>query len=469
MDLRENDTMRSELLYRGIADRLKLQIDQGVLRPGDRMPSLRSLQHREQCSLSTVLEAYHLLEQDGWIEARPQSGHFVLARSSPTVRLVSEVSIDGRISQILKDLGDPRMISFGAAVPSDSFLPLAQISRSLARQNRAEDSHRYEDPRGNPALRRFLAVLHSSRKRVYDEDDVVITNGCSEALFVSLMTLAQRNSDTVLVESPAYFGIYQIIELLGLRAIEIHSSPSTGVSPEDFARAVQMHRPRAAILIPNFSNPTGALMPANAKRDIAAIARAEGVAIVEDDIYGDIFYEGDERPPALLAGGEASGVLCGSVSKIISPGLRIGWAISKEFGGRIGATKRILNLSTNRLAQAATLDFMRRRSYEIHLKRLRTTLAGLSARYRQELVKAFPHAEISRPSGGYAIWVKTERDTQELSALSREHSISIAPGFLFDASGEHRRCFRMNCGLEWTPRTRKAVETLGRLYREMDP
>lgn len=142
--------MRSELLYRSIADRLKLQIDQGVLRPGDRMPSLRSLQHREQCSLSTVLEAYHLLEQDGWIEARPQSGHFVLARSSPTVRLVSEVSIDGRISQILKDLGDPRMISFGAAVPSDSFLPLAQISRSLARQNRAEDSHRYEDPRAIP-------------------------------------------------------------------------------------------------------------------------------------------------------------------------------------------------------------------------------------------------------------------------------------------------------------------------------
>lgn len=208
-------------------------------------------------------------------------------------------------------------------------------------------------------------------------------------------------------------------------------------------------------------------MPVSVKRDIAAMARAEGIVIIEDDIYGDLFYRGEERPPALLAGGEAAGVLCGSVSKTIAPALRIGWAISKEFGERLGATKRIMNLSTNRLGQAATLDLMRRRSYEIHLRRLRKTLHDLSGRYRKALLKAFPHADVSCPEGGYSVWVQTSANMQDLARRAREHRISIAPGILFDASGQHGRCFRLNCGLEWSNRTEKAIETLGQLYREM--
>lgn len=453
------------MLYRHLAERLQKQMETGVLGPGQRLPSLRSISGREKCSLSTALEAYHLLEREGWIEIRPQSGHFVRRRpATDSIRHVPEVSIDDRIGRLLQDLADPRIVPFGAAVPSDCFLPLAQISRSIARANRSSDSHRYEMPAGDVRLRRLLAVRLSSAGRSYSEDDVVITNGCTEALALSLMSTTSRG-DAVLVESPSWFGTYQILERLGLRAIEIPSSPETGADVHAFAEAARRHRPRVAVLIPNFANPTGSLMSVAAKRAIADIARREGIIVLEDNIYAELGYA-DERPESLLSFSDVAGITCGSVSKIIAPGLRIGWAVSREFGREILARKRVMNLSTNRLAQWGTFDLMQRRSYDVHLRRMRSSLSSLSRQYILALTECMPGVRIAQPAGGFVLWAETPGDTEAFVRRAAQERISLIQGSLFDASGSHRNCFRLNCGVEWTQRSRGAVRALGRLYRE---
>lgn len=436
-----------------------------MLRAGQRLPSLRTISRREKCSMSTALEAYHLLEREGWVEVRPQSGHFVRLRPDlKAIRHVAEVSIDDRIGRMLQDLADPRIVPFGAAVPSDCYLPLAQISRSLARANRSSDSHRYEMPGGDVRLRRLLAVRFSTLGRSYTENHVLITNGCTEALALSLMACTNRG-DAVLVESPSWFGTYQILERLGLRAIEIPSLPETGADPHAFAEAARRHRPKVAVLIPNFSNPAGALMPVAAKRFIAEVAQGEGIILLEDNIYAELGYA-DERPDSLLSFSDAPGITCGSVSKIIAPGLRIGWAISREYASELLALKRVFNLSTNRLAQWGTLDLMQRRGYDAHLRRLRSVLRVLSHRYMSALNEALPGVRITQPQGGFVLWVQTPGDVAEFVRRAAEERISLIPGSLFDASGSHGNCFRLNCGVEWTPRIQGAIRTLGRLYRE---
>ncbi len=450
------------LRYVAIAEKIQLKIEKGLLQTGDRVPSVRALCKNEKCSLSTAQEALHLLEREGWIDAIPQSGHYVSARkNSSGIRHVAEVSIDDKIGKMLLDVSNPRIVPFGTAVPVDALLPLARITRSIIHASRSTASHLYEDPRGDSRLRRLLALRFSRGSELFSEEDVIITNGCTEAIALSLLSTTVRG-DTVLIESPSYFGNYQLLERLGLQAVEIPASATEGADPHAFALAAARHRPKAAILIPNYSNPTGSLMPSASRRLIADVAHRENIAIIEDNVYGEVGY--DHATLETITSHGASGVLCGSISKTVAPGLRIGWAISCKYRNQIHAMKRVMNLSTNRLSQWAVLDMMQKRSYDSHLKRFRRSLKDLSKIYQEALQNALPDAKIVAPAGGFLLWIETPANTTEFVRRATAAGISLFPGSLFDATGSHNRCFRLNFAVEWNGKTQSAVKKLGEIY-----
>ena len=269
----------SGFLYEHLADELGQAIDRGALRGGDRLPSVRRLAQERRVSVATVLEAYLRLENAGAIEVRPKSGHFVRRRGSPTAAprtprpctTPSRVSASGAYMKILEAMRDPEMLPLGCATVDQSYLPIQALNRIMIQVTREMTTigARYEGAPGLLTLRRQIARRAIEHGVAVSEDDVCTTIGATEALFLALRAVA-KPGDVIAVESPAYFGVLQSIEGLGLRALEIPAHPRTGLDVSAFEETVRSQPVRALMICPTVSNPLGAIM----EDDRARAARA---------------------------------------------------------------------------------------------------------------------------------------------------------------------------------------------------
>ena len=320
--------MENELLrYERLAEDLGGIIVAGNLRPGERLPSVRRLSRERRLSVSTVLQALHQLEDRGLVEARPQSGYFVrhaaAPRAQPNARSTPEapvpVDVSQRLMRVLQTGMQPGVVPLGAALPACTLLPLAALQRLyggvLRRHPRLLEggSHINMD---EPALVRQLVLCSVGWAGPLAASEFVITNSCTEALGLCLRAVT-RPGDTVAVESPAYHRMLQLLEILGLKALEIPTDPRTGLSIEALDLATRESRVAACLLVPNASNPLGSIMPDEHKRRLAKLTAERGVAVIEDDIYGDLHFS-SERPWPIKAFDKAGNVmLCSSFSKCL--------------------------------------------------------------------------------------------------------------------------------------------------------
>jgi len=287
----------SDFLYEQLAAELGLAIERGALRPGERLPSVRRLAEDRAVSVATVLQAYLRLENAGLIEVRPKSGHFVRRRSDGvaeprTARKTSQpqrVSVSDGVWRLSAALRDPSVIPLGSAYLDANILPIQALNRLLAQIAREASTAgaRYDVPPGLPTLRHQLARRAVSWGLVLHEDELVTTVGATEAIILSLRAVA-KHGDTVVVESPCYFGLLQAIESLGMRALEIPGSPRTGIDLDALEDALRAGPVRAIVLTANVSNPLGAVMPDDAKERLVKIAQRHDLAVIEDDVYGDL-------------------------------------------------------------------------------------------------------------------------------------------------------------------------------------
>ena len=344
--------MTAELLrYERLASDLEGMIAGGMLRHGDRLPSVRRLAEERRLSVSTVVQALRQLEDRGLVEARPQSGYFVrrapLARAEPAQRSTPEaavqVDVTQRLVRVLQAGMKPGVAPLAAALPAPSLLPVAALHRLYAGVARRHPklleggSHINMD---EPALVRQLVRRSLAWGGPLAGDEIVITNSCTEALGLCLRAVTQPG-DTVAVESPAYYLMLQLLETLGLKALEIPTDPRTGVSVEALDLATRDGRVAACLLVPNASNPLGSLMPDEKKRQLAALTAARGVPVIEDDIYGDLHF-GSQRPWPIKAFDRAGNVLlCSSFSKSLSPSLRIGFVAAGRYRPVLALQKTI--------------------------------------------------------------------------------------------------------------------------------
>ena len=324
-------------------------------------------------------------------------------------------------------------------------------------------------PSGAPELRHEVARRALQPGRSVTADDVVITCGCAEAIALCLRALT-RPGDTVAIESPTYYGTIQALEVLSLKALEIPMDPALGISLEHLESALTRGGIAAVVVTPNVHNPLGCVMPEERKRALVELLNAHGVPAIEDETYADLHYA-PVRPRSLQSLDSGGWILsCGSFSKTLAPGYRIGWTIPGGHRDAVLHAKLATTAGTPVPPQLALAEFLASGRYDPQLRKMRRIFERNVHRLSYEIEKRLPEGTlVSRPAGGFLLWVRLpgEIDSVELQRRAMSRGLSIAPGPAFSASGGFRSCIRINAGYPWSDRVEKALDSLTRLIREM--
>lgn len=463
-------------LYQQVIERVTRLIQQGVLKPGEKAPSLRKLSKQLNISIATITQAYREMEEQGLLESRPKSGYFVRSRpritlpepeTSQPMSVAQHITADDMVITITEQAGKRDVAHLGAATLHMDLMPvneLASVTASIARKAK-KPHYFYEFPPGNEGLRLELAKQSIDWGCSLTPDDLIITTGALEALNLSLRAVAKPGS-TIAVESPAFYGVLQTLANLGMYALEIPTSPRTGMDLNVLEYAIKHQQVDACVVIPNFNNPLGHLMPEENKARLAAMAGQYQIPVIEDDIYGDMYY-GNQRPNALKAYDKAGYILyCSSFSKSLCPGFRVGWCAPGRYYDTIRRLQFMTSVCPPTIPQIAVAEFLKTGKYMRHMKRLRPLMAQQMTQVSGVISEHFPkNTRISRPQGGFLLWVELPEHihTVTLQKRAREHSISIAPGPIFSSTGEFSHCLRLSCGQPWTPQIERALQTLGKL------
>lgn len=471
--------MAQNLLYERLAERMRRQIQRGVLRAGERLPSLRRLGRDQRISLATAVEAYQQLEREGLIEARPRSGYYVRAASAPApragrMRHLARAPMPVRNPALLGVLDVQArhdLVPLHSASPAMSLLPNAALAASVARALRRDPDTalNYAPPQGLRPLRELIAQRYGQCGVELDPDEIVITAGAMEAISLTLRSLT-RPGDIVILETPTYHGLLQAVAAHGLRVLEIPNRPGVGIDPAHARELLERHAVRAALLIPNFNNPLGSLTSEAAKRELVAACAAHGTIVIEDDLYGELAYSGQRPSPMRRYDDGEHVVVCGSYSKMLSPGLRVGWMTGGRRTAELLRTKSFSTVATAALPQMALIDYLARHDMERGLRRLRRALADNAQAYRQAVLEHWPDGScVAEPAGGLTLWVELpERvEGQALFEAALAAGIGILPGHLFSNRGDYRHHVRLSCGYPLDARMSAAMRSLGEMAKRL--
>lgn len=470
---------KQAFLYEKIAEQLAEHIRSGSYTVGCKLPSLRHISRQQKVSLATVVQAYQLLEQQGLIEAKNKSGYFVRNWVESTLKepktstphpIAKTVNVDQLAMSLVDESRQSGVVKLGAAVPQAELLPLAILSRSLAGAARRHYQlvGNYENSQGHIGLRRQIALLMADAGCHVNAEDIMITNGCLEALSLSLRAVTQPG-DTVVIESPTYFGILQVIETLGLQALEVATHAGRGIDPGQLAEVIQSQSIAACILMPSFGNPLGSSMPDSHKRQVVELLRRNEIPLIEDDIYGFLSHT-PNRPQAAKAWDKQGGVIyCSSFSKTIAPGLRIGWAIPGQHLKKMVYLKFLDNISTAIHPQLVMDEFLGKGSFQRHIKKVVKIYRARMQQLRTWVEEFFPRGtRMTNPQGGFLLWVELPEKYSaiRLYQIAMKNKIAIVPGILFSTQEQFKHHLRLSCGALEGEQARLSIQALGQLMQQ---
>lgn len=465
-----------DTMYDRVAGRILGLISNGVLREGEKLPSMRQLSAELGVSINTVKEAYWKLEKENYIESVPQSGFYVKKQhdSRSACPVIDPSLIDPKKVSLCQVHGAFQMsgkMSPGTNLGISNIDPELWPSEKLAKYMQEavryhdNDSFSYIISPGYPELRKQVARLGISCGMDLSPDEIIITNGCHEAIFLSMMAVC-KPGDTVVFESPIYFSSLQLLQHLDLKIIEVPSSWNEGISLDTLKFILENHDVRAMFTIPNFNNPLGFSMPDKKKEELVRLLAQYDVTLIEDDIYGEMYYE--KRLFACKAFDREGGVIhCSSLTKTVSPGIRIGWVAPGKYYDEVNRLKTILNIATTSITQIAAARFLREGGYDRHMRRLREAVKVQVHEMRECILEYFPEGtDVTEPEGGSLLWVTLpgDIDSYDVYQEALKKNILIAPGCLFTVKDKYSNCLRINAGY-WNSDIKKAVIYLGELCK----
>lgn len=470
-------------LYEQLANSIAQSIQEGVLCRGDRLPSVRQASVSRNVSPATVLEAYYLLEARGLITARERSGYFVTSGavnipSSPAPVIEcqlepTQVDMSELVFEVLESIRLKNVVPLGSAFPSPLLFPRVNLAKTMASSVQLMDPWASVDnlSAGDMNLRRQIALRYMIDGLHVTADEVVVTNGALEALNLCLMAVT-RPGDTILIESPTFYAALQSIERIGLRAVEIPSHPKDGIDLAAMERAILQYQPKVCWLMTNFQNPLGSLLSNEKKEALVALITKYQLPLIEDDVYGELYFS-DKRPiPAKAFDTEGLVMHCSSFSKCLAPGYRVGWVAPGKFAKAVARLKLTTTISASVPAQVAIARYLQKGGYDKHLRNLRHALLVNQIKFVEALERYFPVGTcLTLPQGGYFLWVKLPEgiNALELHKLALNHDISIAPGPIFSAQRQFVSYIRLNYGHIWDARIEGALATLGALVSKLTP
>lgn len=464
-------------LYQQIADAVAKLISDGVLRPGERTPSLRSVCDQHGVSMSTAVQAFVELESRGLVEPRHKSGFFVKARPAARVDLPRppRVPMSGSLGNLHASLFDAvastSLIALGGAVPGADILPTVKLNRMLGEKARHAGARgtMYALPPGAELLRRQISKRMMKGGAVVAPAEIITTCGATEALMLCLRAVT-KPGDVVAVETPTYFGILHLLEGLSLRALEIPTDPRTGLRLDVLERVLKRQRVNACIVLPAFSNPLGASMPDESKKRLVGLLKEREIPLIEDDVFGELPF-GAKRSKTCKSFDDAGLVMfCSSFSKTLAPGYRVGWAVPGRFYHAVRMAKLTHTLATASLPELAISGFLAEGGYDHWLRSVRAIYKENVSKARRAILDKFPEGTtVTSPQGGFLLWVTMPPSVNALELYDRAlaKGISIAPGHMFSLEQRYTNCIRISCGERWSPRIEKAIGTLGELAKRL--
>ncbi|GAB3022757.1 aminotransferase-like domain-containing protein [Bowmanella dokdonensis] len=464
-------------LYRQVADIIRDMQHNGTLKVGDRIPSLRQLADTLNISVPTVKQAYEELERIGLVISRPKSGYFLsgrqvqgaVPRKPKLAARALPVSRQQLIEEIHGAVHTPGTLPFGICNPVAALPSNKALARTMRRvmSMAGEQAIGYGAFAGFEPLRRQLAYRYLQMGMQVDPAQIVITNGAQEALTISLKMLA-KPGDVIAVESPCYFGILELIESLGMLVYEIPVCSQKGLSLQDIEQAVSQHPIKACVFSTTITNPMGSVLDEASKEALVELLESKGIGLIEDDVYGDLYF-GDKRGlPAQIYSTRGLVLSCSSFSKTAAPSYRVGWLLAPNFSAQGARLKRALSCSASLLNQWTLSEYIGSGEYDRYLKQLRQVLhtnkERMSAKVQQHFV---PGTRLSNPGGGAVLWLELPRklDGSLLFRQALNAGISLMPGTLFAASDKYRHCIRLSYGLPWNDKVEAGIVRLGELSR----
>ena len=467
-------------LYEKVQNLIREMIDSGLLKPGDKVPSLRKMSRQARVSIATVSQAYLELEQKGFLQAREKSGFFVCRQQVTPSALPRAVSTRGRprkvqVSDVVQSImefshrGD--VTALGLANPSAELLPVTALTRAMSRVTSRHRlaSIRYSMPEGVSELRHQIAYRSRDFGCQFGPQDIVITAGATEGLATALQVVAKAG-DVVAVESPCYFLILRLIESLGLLAVEIRTDPDTGINLAALERTLNKVDVKAVLTVPNFHNPLGGMMPDANKRSLVEMLSERDIALIEDDVYGDLHF-GEQRPSVAKAFDQTGNViLCSSFSKTLAPGYRVGWMAAGRYMPAVRRIKLALSGTTASVTQLTISEFLATGAYDRTLRSVRRAYARQVEFMRHSIAEHFPAGtRISDPAGGFVLWVELPEycNSDRLFEQALQHKVSISPGTLFSTTQRFDRYIRLSAGQTWSDQIEQGIATVGKLAHAM--
>ncbi|WP_422845531.1 PLP-dependent aminotransferase family protein [Acidovorax sp. M2(2025)] len=466
-------------LYLQIAEQLAQLIRNGTLARGEKLPSVREMARQHGVAQTTVVQAYHWLEDARLITPRPRSGFFVAARpvslpepSTPRpLRRPREVSVDWLGQRVLGRAQPQDMVSFSSGTPGPELFNPDRVRRAVVR---AAQRHRhllctYPTTTGHEDARRALARYAVGLGCSLNPENIVITGGCMDSVALCLRAATQPG-DVVALESPTHFSFLEVLQGLHLKALEIPTHPRNGLSLDALQLALDTQPVKAVMVVPTLSNPLGSCMPQAERKRLAQMASRHGLAVIEDAIYNDLAEGDDMRRTVKSYDTTGHVMLCDSFSKTLAPGLRLGWLEAGRWTEALRGIKELQEGGQSAVLELALADLITQAGHAAAMRQLRAAVAARVDEARRVIAAHFPPGtRVSDPPGGLLMWLELPRplDAVQLHQACLEQKILIAPGTVFSTSGRFRNCLRMGVGGDWSPAHLQALRTVGEMATHM--
>jgi 2-aminoadipate transaminase len=474
MDLVPLDHQGDAPLYRQLFEQIAGQIRSGRLVRGERLPATRELAGLLGLNRATVSAAYEMLESGGLIAGHVGRGSFVTGSEAtpPTAgRGLDWKSLLGPNevpATYAAPTGKKDLISFVVSRPSDALFPLDEFRAAcqavLERDDLAEILQ-LGSPSGYEPLRAHLLDKARRQGLASDADDLIITNGCQQALDLIGRVLLTAG-DRVAIEDPVYAGLKNLLAGMGAQLVGVPVGPD-GIDLAQLRRVLDRERPRFVVITSNFQNPTGATLPLAARQALLEAAHAGGVPVIENDPYCDLRYQGQALPALKQLDQRGGTVLLRSFSKVSFPGLRVGWALGpRPLIDRLRQAKEASDLHTDQLSQAVLLEFAESGRLEAHRARVLAAgaerLAATLAACRDFLPEG---TTWTRPEGGMNVWVRLAPplDAGDVLAGAQNHGAAFLPGRYFEVARRDPGALRLSFAGLTTGEIRKGLEILGKV------